>query len=121
MTETQSFLIEIIFLVPENSTCFIQAPSCDNNNFLSLMTDSNFAYYKQVNLTSSNKKKLIELVENENIGNDFQNIEIRLEGKPLFKGYDGMEFGMVSQTLKLTKEFTDNFIATDVCTVSTIW
>lgn len=121
MTETQSFLIEIIFLVPDDSICFIQVPSCDNDNFLSLMKDSNFAYYKQVELTTLNKRKLIEFVENENIGTDFQSIKIRLDGKLLFEGYDGMEFGMISQTLKLTKEFTENFIATDLCTVSTVW
>lgn len=121
MTNTQSYLIEIVNLVPDDSIFYVQAPSCDHINYIKLVTNSKFPYYNQVTLTLSNKKSLIDLIVNDNIVDYFQSIEIRLNEVLLFEGYDGMEYGTISQNLRLTETFIHNFIKKDMCIVSTDW
>jgi len=75
MTEPQAYIIEVINLVPDESICFIQAPSIENAEFINLMTPSQFAYYTQVILTSSIKKLLIKIIATENIQEDFQSLK----------------------------------------------
>ena len=121
MTETQSFLIDVIKLVPEGAVCFIQAPSCDNPEMLKLMQPSQFDYYKQVALSSANKQQFINLVTNEHAEQHFHSMEIRLHEKLLFEAYDGMEIGSVSQTLQLPPTFVNKYIQTGMCTISGSW
>jgi hypothetical protein len=121
MTETQSFLIDVLNLVPEGAVCFIQAPSCDNPKMLKLMQPSKFDYYTQVPLTSATKQQLINLVNNEHAEQQFHNIEIRLNDKLLFEAFDGMEVGSVSQDLQLPTAFICKYIQTGMCTVSASW
>ena len=46
MTETQSYIIEVINLVPNNSICFIQVPNIEDCSALNnLLLPSEFGYY----------------------------------------------------------------------------
>jgi hypothetical protein len=121
MTETQSFLIDILKLIPEGAVCFIQAPSSDNSNLLKLMQPSKFDYYTQVPLTSANKQQLIILVNDEHVEQEFQSIEIRLEDKIRFQAFDGMEIGTISKKLQLPVSFVQNYIRSGMCSVSDSW
>lgn len=91
MTETQAYIIEVINLVPDGSICFIQAPSIENLEFINLVTQSPVEYYKELILSPSNKKYLIEIIANANIEECFHSIEIKFREELLFEGYDGME------------------------------
>jgi hypothetical protein len=121
MNETQSYIIDIINLVPDQSICFIQAPSLESAEFQNLMTPSSFPYYQQLILSPINKGLLINLIVNECIEDNFQSLEIRLDGELLFEGYDGMEYGLISKKVNLTNKFRDNYINRDMCAVSNDW
>lgn len=56
MTEAQSYIIDIIKIIPNEATCFIQAPNLDDPEILALMQSTDFEYYKQIKLTEQNKK-----------------------------------------------------------------
>ncbi|MDX2045231.1 MAG: hypothetical protein SFU87_00500 [Chitinophagaceae bacterium] len=121
MTESQSYIIDVLNLVPDNSVCYIQAPSIENMEFINLMKESPFEYFKQLALNPENKKILIRLIETENVEDFFHNIEIRYNNQLLFEGYDGMEFGTVSKTLQLPGSFKEKYIRGLMCVVSNEW
>ena len=121
MTETQTYFIDIINLVPDNSVCFIQAPSLENSQLLNLVSASPVEYYKQIILTESNKESLNKIVEVENCEEYFQSVEIKFRGKLLFEGYDGMGYGTISKDLKLPDSFVTAHKNKEIYTVSTEW
>jgi hypothetical protein len=121
MTETQLYSIEVIKMVPNESICFIQAPSSESKELISLMKTSAFAYYKQLVLTPTNKKELIKIIAIENVEEYFQSIEIKYNDQLLFEGYDGMVYGTISKDLKLTDWFIENCIDKELCIVSSEW
>jgi hypothetical protein len=121
MTETQSYTIDLLNILPKEVSCFIQAPNLNNSEILDLMLPTKFEYYKEIKLTESNKKKVIEKIVTENVEEDFQSMEIRYNGQLLFEGYDGMGYGIISKTFKLPVWFIDKYIMNDICSVSKEW
>jgi len=121
MTETQSYIIDIIRILPNEASCFIQAPNLSNSEILTLMSPTKFEYYKEIKLTEANKKKMIENIMTKNIEEDFQSIEIKYKNQLLFEGYDGMEYGIISKTFELPIWFVDKYIKNDMCSISKEW
>lgn len=121
MTDTQTYFIDIIKLVPDNAVCFIQAPSLDNSQLLGILLPSPFGYYKQITLTPSNKEDLAKIVELENCEEHFQSVEIKFNDKLLFEGYDGMEYGTLSRDLNIPLSFEKAYKYNEMYTVSTEW
>jgi hypothetical protein len=122
MTETQSYAIEVIKLVPNNSLCFIQAPSIELTSALHhLLTPSPYDYYKQIVLTPINKTNLVDIIKKEEVEGYFQSIEIWYGKKLFFQGWDGMEYGHISRDINLPDAFVTNYISTEMCYVSKEW
>ena len=121
MTETKSYFIDVINLVPDNSICFIQAPSIDASSTLNnLLMPSELDYYQQITLSPANKEKICEIIKAEDVVG-FQGIEIRHNGKLYFEGYDGMVFGTISKDINLPKKFVKDYIESDMCNVAVEW
>jgi hypothetical protein len=121
MDDTQSYMIDILNLVPDAAQCYIQAPNSDSEKLLQLTKNSPFDWFRQVQLSPSNKKLLCDLIKIENIQADFQSIEIRLKDQLLFEGYDGMEYGTISKSLILPKHFIEFYINKQMCIISSQW
>ena len=122
MKENKSYIIDVLNLVPDNSICFIQAPSIDESSTLNdVLTPSEFDCYHQVILSPTNKKTIIEIIKDEEIEADFQSIEIRHNGKLYFEGYDGMQFGTISKELEFPENFIKNYIDSDMCSIAAEW
>lgn len=109
MTETQSFFIDIIQLVPEGSICLIQAPSIDDYEFQQVMKPSEFPYFQQIVLTAENKQLLCELAEHKQVEEYFHSLKIRQEEDFLFEAYDGMEIGTFSKKFQLPSDFINKY------------
>ena len=122
MTETQSYIIDVINLVPDNSICFIQAPSLEDHSALNnLLMSSEFSYFRQVVLSHTNKEIISLIIKDEEVEGYFQSIEIRHDGKLYFEGYDGMEYGTISKDINLPESFIKDYINCGKCIVSNEW
>jgi hypothetical protein len=122
MTETQSFLIDMLLLVPDGAICFIQAPSIDDSSILGLWQPSEYPYYQQVLLTAENKQRLINIVKTEGVEQDFHSLEIKQANQLLFKADDGMEMGVVSKNFVLPASFIDKYAKTyEMCVIADSW
>ena len=122
MTDTQSYIINVINIVPDNSVCFIQAPGVEHSSALNnLLTPSKFPYYHQVILSPLNKEALIKIVKDEKVQEYFQSLEITTNNKLSFEGYDGMEYGTISKDIKLTDNFIRDYVDEHMCVVSEKW
>ena len=121
MSETQSLITEVIKLVPYNSICFIQAPDIESTLYHNLVTASPFDYYQQITFTDGNKELLIKAIIEDDLEESFQGIEIRLNNKLLFEGYDGLEYARISREVPLTYMFQTMFIDTELCLISKEW
>ena len=121
MTGTGILLVDLLAILPEEVECYIQAPSLENDVIQKMMTDTEFDYYQLVRLNKSNKKPFIEAVMIGEVVNYFHSMEIKADGKLLFEGYDGIEFGILSNTIIIPEWFTQTYVLTGDCTVSTEW
>lgn len=122
MTDTQSYIINVINIVPDNSVCFIQTPGVEHSSALNnLLTPSKFPYYHQVILSLLNKEALIKIVKDEKVQEYFQSMEITTNNKLNFEGYDGMEYGTISKDIKLTDNFIRDYVDEHMCVVSEKW
>ncbi|QLH47733.1 MAG: hypothetical protein HWD58_20290 [Bacteroidota bacterium] len=90
MTDTQSLAIEILKLVPDNSMCFINAPSIHETSEVLKLFQPSKHYDWQLKLNEGNRNKLIENILKENIESEFHMLTIENNEHPLFIAYDGM-------------------------------
>src|SRR5688500_15267886 len=96
MNLEKSFIIDVINLMPEDSIAFIQAPSLESEPIVKRMEKTVFEYDTSIRLSKENKDLLIEEIINSDIEHYIQSIEIRNNGRLLFEGFDGVEFGTFS-------------------------
>jgi len=121
MTVQQSFFIDVLSLMPVGAKIFIQAPSMDNESFLRIMKDSEYEYFKYLDLSSENKKILINEISSSETQKDIQRIEIKFNNHLLFEGFDGVEFGTISKVLDLPDNFILKYFEGYICVVAKDW
>jgi hypothetical protein len=121
MTDSQSFTIDILKIVPNDSVCYIQAPSLEEPQIEDFIKPSEFAYYKQIELNPDNKKLLTNLIISNKIEIYFQTMEIKQNNLRIFIAYDGMEIGEISVKLLIPYWFKLKYIDSKVCAVSKDW
>ena len=121
MSNKKTLLVDVISILPDEVDCYIQAPSLEDVVILGLMSTTRYEYYKCIKLNSPNKEIFINRVMGYPIEEYFQSVEIRLNDKILFEGYDGVEFGIISNSIKLPEWFMDTYIKTGMCNSSNEW
>ncbi|MEL4309112.1 hypothetical protein [Joostella sp. CR20] len=123
ITETQQFFIDVLKLFPveETSVLLIQAPYEELDEIFKKISFKNDDIHQFVKFDRKN----IELVLFETIYNDFvgyiQSIEIKVDDRKIFEGYDTMEYGMFSNKFNLPKEFKEKYTKMDMCMISEDW
>ena len=121
MENNDLFLLDVLNILSAEVDCYIQAPSLDDEVVLSLMDKTVFEYFSGIKLNSFNKEILIERIKNHCITYYFQKIQIRLNDKLLFEGYDGVEYGVLSKDLNIPQWFFEKHIITETCCLSLDW
>ena len=112
MTETQSLAIDILKLVPNDSTCFINAPSIYKDSGIIKLLQPSTQYDWQLNLSKENKNGLIEVILKENIECEFHMLTIEHDGIPLFTAYDGMCGVLVNKLTNIPEWFSRKYEGT---------
>lgn len=122
MTTEQSFTIDTLDIVPDNSTCYIQCPSIDDDSKIrELFVPSEFNYNSKIILTKENKQKLKNIIRNEPVVDYFHNMTIKYNDITLMEAYDGNVIGIFSKTLNVPKSFLDKYSPTEHANVSDDW
>lgn len=111
LSETQTLAADIINLVPDNSTCFINAPSInDNSDILKLLQPSSRDHYDwELKLTTNNKRKLIDLIISDEVETSFHRIDIESDNTILFIAYDGFSGVKVNDRLTVPDWFVKKY------------
>lgn len=123
ITETQQFFIDVLKLFPveETSVLLIQASYEELAEIFKKISFKNDDIHQFVKLDRKN----IELILFEAIYNDFvgymQSMEIKVDDRKIFEGYDAMEYGMFSKKFNLPKEFKEKYTKMDMCMISEDW
>lgn len=121
MSNRKSLLIDVISILPNEVDCYIQAPSLEDEVILSLMNVTEYEYYRLIKLKGNSKEIFINRIENYSIEEYFQSLEIKLNDILLFKGHDGVEFGIISSSIKLPEWFINRYVKTGMCNTSNDW
>jgi hypothetical protein len=117
MTEEQQFFIAVLKLMPDNSIVYMQAWSIKSTIISELLVQSEDPALQRMQLNSESRAKLIAETINDRLPQYVSYIEIRKDGMILFKAYDGVEIGDISQEIPVTEEFIKNFVTTKMCAV----
>jgi hypothetical protein len=115
MTEEQLILIDILKIVPDSSTCFINAPSIDEGSaILNLLTASS-NYDWTLILSTDNKKNLSDIITVESIQDYFHKLDIKNDNSLLCESFDGMTTVILSEKLNIPDWFANKYVRDGNC------
>ncbi len=115
MTEEQSIIIDILKIVPDNSICYINAPSIDKHSEVLKILISVDEYDWNLVLSAENKKKLTDIINSESIQDSFHRLDIKLDNSLLCESYDGMCTVILSDVLNIPEWFADKYSKDGLC------
>ena len=123
MDESQQFFLETLKVIPikESTILLVQAPYEELLSIFEKISFKNDGIYQHIVLNKENIKSLLyEIIYNEFSGY-IQSLEILVDGRKIFEGYDGMEYGEFSKNFKLPEDFEKRYIEKDMCLFSDEW
>lgn len=121
MTQLENkFFVDILKILPDEIDCFIQAPSLENHFIGRMLRDSDYSYYKLLNLDKTSKDEIIKQEIETSFAMFIQNIKIKVNDILLFEGFDGVEYGTLSREISIPEWFKKKYIP-EVCMISTEW
>lgn len=115
-----SFLADVLKILPEKIECFIQAPSLENSVIKEMLQASDLDYFELLILNKENKEIFLTQEIETSFSAYMQKIEIRENGVVLFEGFDGCEYGMISKKVIMPEWFKEKYV-TETCMVSDEW
>jgi hypothetical protein len=121
MINSYSLLIDVLSILPREVDCYIQAPSLEDSIILKMMKNTDFEYFKLITITSENREIFLNQIKKTSAHDYFHNIQIKISNKLLFEGYDGVEYGILSNSINIPDWFKKEYIIENVCTVSSEW
>lgn len=115
-----SFLIDVLIILPEKVECFIQAPSLENLVIKGMLKKADFDYFEVLMFNEESKEKFVRQEIETSFSVYIQKIEIKENGDLLFEGFDGCEYGKISKKIIIPEWFKEKYIP-DTCIVSNEW
>ena len=115
MTEEQSILLDILKIVPDNSVCYINAPSIDVNSAVLKILQTSDNHHWCVVLTEDSKRLLSEVIKSESIQDHFHQLNIKYADSPLCESYDGMCTVILQGNLDIPVWFKDKYVNDEGC------
>ncbi|MCR9016202.1 hypothetical protein [Aquiflexum gelatinilyticum] len=114
------FLIDLLNILPIEIELFIQAPSLMNVVIEKMLKASDQHYFKSVQFDELIKKEFVGEELKSSFSVYIQNIEIKKNGILLFKGYDGVEYGVISKKISIPVWFKEKYVP-EICLISADW
>lgn len=120
-SDNSSLLISVLKILPKEIDCYIQAPSLEDETILSMMSETEYPYYKLIKVNNLNKEIFINHLNIHSVIEYIQNIELKNGNEILFQGFDGVEFGIISKFIRIPEWFKEKYINTGDCNISNDW
>lgn len=117
---TNFFFIDLLKIFPDDITCYIQAPSLENAVIKDLLKDSDYDQNKYLQFDKSIKNIIIRQEIETSFSKYLNRMQIRINGILVFEGFDGIEYGVISQKVNIPKWFADLYVP-DTCMISSKW
>lgn len=116
------FFLDVLSIMPENNTyLYIQASDAISEKFLLLTSATDEPALRQAKCDKKTKKVLEDEVSNNDITDFFQYISIKHNGKTIFEGFDGLEYGVFSKDFIIPNWFCMKYEQDDRYTTSLDW
>lgn len=120
MNQNNLFLEDLLELFHEDVDCFIQAPSLTNSIIYSLFNETVSGYSMVLSLNRKNKEIFLNQERESSFSIYIQRLEIKLNNRLLFEGYDGCEYGVISKSIDLPDWFKEKYVP-ERCMISSYW
>lgn len=120
MKQNGSFFLDLLSIIPLDGTvCCIQAPDIEGlSSVLSETDDPTLMLLK----TDSHSREIIKkAVQQNNIQDYMQYIIFTDNGRTIFEGYDGLEYGIFSNSFDIPHWFAERYEQKDIYGISTMW
>jgi len=119
----KTYLIDIIELMPINVVWLIES---NEAIVFELFKKSNISFKKtlegnEILLNDNNKKSIIDLIHNEDIEDMIVHHTFKDSQGNLFKGYDYLEYGVLSKRLKPSSKHFQGLINQEYLSISDEW
>lgn len=103
LEESQQLFIDILESMPPDVRLFIQSPHEEVLSMIENMPHKKEGAFYVINLSNDSiKQSLSQAVLEDEIEQFMQNVEVRTSSNAvIFKGYDGMEYGEITNTMEL--------------------
>ena len=116
------FFLDILSIMPRNDTMFyIQASDVFQDGFLSIVSETDDPALLQVKYNEATQEVLKEMISNNDINDYFEYIAMVNDGRTLFEGYDGVDFGLFSKDFNIPIWFSDKYKRGDKYEISVDW
>lgn len=123
MDNNESFFVDILKIVPLDIDCYISTSNNIEDNVIKGMLNSveGLDFDTFISLNKNNITVFEERLRISSIVEYFDHLEIRKNTRLLFRGYDGIESGTISNTIEVPKWFKEKYKLNWDYSVSSDW
>ncbi len=114
------FFIDLLKIFPDDIICYMQAPCLENPVIQNLWKDSDYDHNKYLQFDQSVKNIIIRQEIETSFSEYINRMQIRIKGILVFEGFDGIEYGVISQMVNIPKWFADLYVP-ETCMISSKW
>lgn len=111
MDNNESFFVDVLKIVPSGINCYISTSNEINDDIIKGMLNSveSLDFDSFISLNENNINIFVERLHISLIVEYFDCLEIRKNTKLLFRGYDGIESGTISNTIEVPNWFKEKY------------
>jgi hypothetical protein len=121
MDDSKKYLKDVLLLMPKEAVLYIYTTDDDFAAKIDALSFEVSGMDFKIDLAQNDLGQILEIIDKEDLPDYIQQCEIKLGDKILFKGYDSMEFGEISNTFVLPEIFRTNYLNNDLCQLAPSW
>ena len=122
MDKEKNLLVDVISILPNEIDLFINAPSLEDEMILRMWNATiEYDFDNVIKINNTNKEIFLNRIKSYSIAGELHAIQIRQNGKLLFESWDGIECGVLSNTLLIPDWFKEKYIQNEDCEISDSW
>ncbi len=123
MDNNESFFVDVLKIVPSDIDCYISTSNKIDDDIVTGMLNNveSQDFDNFISLNENNITVFMERLQMSLIVEYFDCLEIRQNTKLLFRGYDGVESGTISNTIEVPNWFKEKYKLNWDYSISSDW